>query len=787
MAINIKEILHPSDSDIIKFDKINYNFDQILINGGGPTGPTGQKGVQGADGATGLKGEKGDIGVTGPIGPAGTTDTPWAKVAHATLAGHILKPKIDTDTVPATIWLGDSTFDETSNDGYTDSISRIVLARTTGIDHYTSYFTSSNNILNFTGRAFDTSEFYGFKKDLASSTSSIGFEVEVDKIILNAADGYNKISAKGNIELTSTTANVEVNAIAGIFEVNPPAIVNNYLNVNTTSHVKIAAGNTAQRPTGAAGMIRYNNELNRYEGHDGIAWRGLGGLIDIDGDTYITAEKNSDEDILRFNVGSTSELVPGEGVEPLTIGENISDGFESSLDVVLVKRVQSNLDDTIIQTGKGIVTKAVTATLGTNEAQPANQGTTKEFRRLHDYYYQPSVVLDSSPGSLSSSPFTDGSGVINTTNVKQTSKLIRTHKRTNNFGNQIVDEWPVSIAYDNSTSRISYVKTGHMVQCWGQLDFYQASIDYTELEGAGTVALDGKSSTGAIPTNVSASRLAFYFAEPETFPYTNASDNWIFFPISMNMNAGYNLESEPPVTSTYWGAIKPGAKYFNILSVNGKGRSRFPADVRVESTSGDLAALEADFVNLQSINDGQAVVDGIPTVPTTLSWSFSMPTLVNSYDVINTVQSQYTEDGALVFSEVGDPDGGSGGPVLGGSLPNLDSITLSSVTKPSTGTTAFSFSKTDNNCTGITVQYAISATGPWVNFVGSGPACTSPFTITYSSAGTTKYFRLVQARSGDTDLTSNVLSTTYPGTGIIGGPQGGPFGPIDETIGQIGG
>ena len=47
MAINIQEILHPSDSDAIKFEKINYNFDQILANGGGPAGQKGEKGLQG--------------------------------------------------------------------------------------------------------------------------------------------------------------------------------------------------------------------------------------------------------------------------------------------------------------------------------------------------------------------------------------------------------------------------------------------------------------------------------------------------------------------------------------------------------------------------------------------------------------------------------------------------------------------------------------------------------------------------------------------------------------------
>ena len=80
MAINIQEILHPSDSNSIKFEKINYNFDQILANGGGPVGPKGQKGDQGQVGSTGQKGEKGEIGNTGLKGDSGATDSPWYKV-----------------------------------------------------------------------------------------------------------------------------------------------------------------------------------------------------------------------------------------------------------------------------------------------------------------------------------------------------------------------------------------------------------------------------------------------------------------------------------------------------------------------------------------------------------------------------------------------------------------------------------------------------------------------------------------------------------------------------------
>ena len=64
MAINIKEIL-TNDSDVIKVDKTNYNFDQLVANGGGPIGIKGQKGELGGVGTTGAKGENGDEGAKG--------------------------------------------------------------------------------------------------------------------------------------------------------------------------------------------------------------------------------------------------------------------------------------------------------------------------------------------------------------------------------------------------------------------------------------------------------------------------------------------------------------------------------------------------------------------------------------------------------------------------------------------------------------------------------------------------------------------------------------------------
>ena len=68
MIINLKQI-RTLDTDNIKLDKINYNFDQLIANSGGPKGyagpdgNTGYQGFRGAQGAQGFQGLRGAQGI----------------------------------------------------------------------------------------------------------------------------------------------------------------------------------------------------------------------------------------------------------------------------------------------------------------------------------------------------------------------------------------------------------------------------------------------------------------------------------------------------------------------------------------------------------------------------------------------------------------------------------------------------------------------------------------------------------------------------------------------------
>ena len=80
MAINLKQI-STSDSDNIKLDKVNYNFDQLVANGGGPQGPLGPKGDTGFQGVMGPQGFQGTMGFQGNVGqPGANTESYWKRI-----------------------------------------------------------------------------------------------------------------------------------------------------------------------------------------------------------------------------------------------------------------------------------------------------------------------------------------------------------------------------------------------------------------------------------------------------------------------------------------------------------------------------------------------------------------------------------------------------------------------------------------------------------------------------------------------------------------------------------
>ena len=79
--------------------------------------------------------------------------------------------------------------------------------------------------------------------------------------------------------------------------------------VDETGAIAVPVGTTAQRPNPlAAGMVRFNSSDGVFEGYSGAAWASLGGVKDVDQDTFIEAESSpgADNDELRFVTGGVT-------------------------------------------------------------------------------------------------------------------------------------------------------------------------------------------------------------------------------------------------------------------------------------------------------------------------------------------------------------------------------------------------------------------------------------------------------------------------------------------------
>jgi hypothetical protein len=189
----------------------------------------------------------------------------------------------------------------------------------------------------------DTKQFEGYGP--GNEWGSLGGVKDVDNDTYISAES---VPGLNNDELQFYTSNILKMTIKkdgkiGINTYTPRV----FLEVNTSDGIKIPSGNTSERPLPAAlvpGIIRYNTDTKQFEGYGpGNNWGSLGGVKDVDNDTYISAESipglNNDE--LQFFTSNVRKMIiKKEG--NIGIGSNISNPMYL-LDVDGEIRTTSNL------------------------------------------------------------------------------------------------------------------------------------------------------------------------------------------------------------------------------------------------------------------------------------------------------------------------------------------------------------------------------------------------------------------------------------------------------------
>lgn len=153
------------------------------------------------------------------------------------------------------------------------------------------------------------------------------------ELAINVVDG--KLYYKDNVDVVQLLASNDaangvfatvttsiVNSLSSLtLETNsiPALSINNLQNVtfNSSGAVTLPVGTTAQEPTPAVGMIRFNSDTVQFEGYNGTIWSGIGGAAGAGG-AIVTNKKLAS---VSYTIDATEN---GFSVGPITIADGVT-------------------------------------------------------------------------------------------------------------------------------------------------------------------------------------------------------------------------------------------------------------------------------------------------------------------------------------------------------------------------------------------------------------------------------------------------------------------------------
>jgi cytoskeletal protein CcmA (bactofilin family) len=146
-----------------------------------------------------------------------------------------------------------------------------------------------------------------------SASDNVSFGADVDSSVIPNTDATYNLGSTTQQWDTVYTHNI--GTTSDNLTINNPQVI-----FDTTDSIQIPVGTTAQRDgTPAVGQIRYNSTISSFEGYGpGNAWGSLGGVKDVDQDTYLLTEASagSDEDTFEFfNAGTNTAALDTTALE----------------------------------------------------------------------------------------------------------------------------------------------------------------------------------------------------------------------------------------------------------------------------------------------------------------------------------------------------------------------------------------------------------------------------------------------------------------------------------------
>jgi len=191
-----------------------------------------------------------------------------------------------------------------------------------------AYLNDINSTGTITANSFSTGDIFIDDNYITTTQSNSNLELRTNgtgAVIIDDLDfNTNIISSQNDIVLTPSSGVVTI---------------------DSTNSLRIPRGTAAERPTTPElGMLRYNTDDNTFEGYDGN-WRAISrGVIDLDRNTFITAEltPGANDDVIRFY--SNNNLVADIDGTRLRVDKLIVDDIQINGNVISTINSNSNLE-----------------------------------------------------------------------------------------------------------------------------------------------------------------------------------------------------------------------------------------------------------------------------------------------------------------------------------------------------------------------------------------------------------------------------------------------------------
>ena len=217
--------------------------------------------------------------------------------------------------------------------------------------------------------------------DVTANTFSTGDITIFQNVItttLSNSDLELRANGTGNIVLEEFTISNSTISTPNDLIIAPGS---EYVKINSTGALRLPIGTEAQRPgTPESGQIRYNSDLEIFEGYNGTNWIQLHGVIDLDRDTYVTAEltPGANDNIIRFvvqnntivDIDSDKLNAPKVTVDDIQIDGNVISTVTADTDLVF----RANGTGKVVFDNFGINDNVITNTVSNSVTEFQNTG-----------------------------------------------------------------------------------------------------------------------------------------------------------------------------------------------------------------------------------------------------------------------------------------------------------------------------------------------------------------------------------------------------------------------------